>query len=78
MKGECDDNSMESGRILDLLFSYMPKIAAERKMDNLLILMADLGRSMVSADRCSLWLIDNQKVAVLIHYIKPYGLGSLC
>ena len=41
-----------------MLFSYMPKIAAERKMDNLLILMADLGRTMVSADRCSLWLID--------------------
>lgn len=49
----------ESQRILDLLFSYMPKIAAERKMDNLLILMADLGRSIVSADRCSLWLIDS-------------------
>lgn len=51
----------ESQRILDLLFSYMPKIAAERKMDNLLVLMADLGRSIVSADRCSLWLIDEEK-----------------
>ena len=44
--------------ILDLLFSYMPKIAAERRMDSLLVLMADLGRAIVSADRCSLWLID--------------------
>ena len=50
--------AIESQKILDLLFSYMPKIAAERKMDNLLVLMADLGRSIVSADRCSLWLID--------------------
>jgi hypothetical protein len=50
--------AVESQKILDLLFSYMPKIAAERKMDNLLVLMADLGRSIVSADRCSLWLID--------------------
>lgn len=49
----------DSGRILNLLFSYMPRIAAERKMDSLLVLMADLGRSMVMADRCSLWLIDN-------------------
>lgn len=52
--------TQESRRILDLLFSYMPKIAAERKMDNLLVLMADLGRSMVSADRCSLWLVDEE------------------
>ena len=45
--------AVESQKILDLLFSYMPKIAAERKMDHLLVLMADLGRSIVSADRCS-------------------------
>jgi response regulator RpfG family c-di-GMP phosphodiesterase len=53
-----DKQVVESQRILELLFSYMPKIAAERKMDNLLVLMADLGRSIVSADRCSLWLVD--------------------
>lgn len=44
--------------VLDLLFSYTPKIAGETKLDNLLVLMADLGRSLVVADRCSLWLID--------------------
>jgi len=51
----------ESQRILDLLFSYMPRIAAERKMDSLLVLMADLGRSIVMADRCSLWLVDEER-----------------
>ena len=54
----CTDDGNEAKRIMDLLFSYMPKIASERQMDNLLVLMADLGRSIVSADRCSLWLID--------------------
>jgi len=54
--GDCNTNN-----ILKLLFSYMPKIAEERKMDGLLILMADLGRSLVGADRCSLWLVDEQK-----------------
>ena len=56
-----EKQAVESQRILDLLFAYMPKIAAERKMDGLLILMADLGRSIVSADRCSLWLVDNDR-----------------
>lgn len=55
-KMESDD----SMRILKLLFEYMPRIAAERKVDNLLVLMADLGRSIVSADRCSLWLLDEE------------------
>ena len=56
-----DKQVVESQRILELLFAYMPKIAAERKMDGLLILMADLGRSIVAADRCSLWLVDNDR-----------------
>ena len=55
------ENKQDSDRILDLLFSYMPRIAAERSLQNLLVLMADLGRSLVRADRCSLWLIDEDK-----------------
>ena len=48
---ELDERQVvESQRILELLFAYMPKIAAERKMDGLLILMADLGRSIVVAE----------------------------
>ena len=80
---ELDDKQVvESQRILELLFSYMPKIAAERKMDNLLVLMADLGRSIVSADRCSLWLVDDDrrelwtKVAHGVSELRiPYNAG---
>jgi len=46
---------------LDLLFSYTAKIAAEQEVDKLLVLMADLGRQLVVADRCSIWLKDKQK-----------------
>ncbi|SIO37792.1 HD-GYP domain-containing protein [Fibrobacter sp. UWB11] len=49
------------GEVAALLFEYMPKIAAEHKTDSLLVLMADLGRKIVQADRCSLWLIDEEK-----------------
>lgn len=59
--GAMVNDARDSGRILSLLFSYMPKIAAERNMQNLLVLMANLGRELVKADRCSLWLIDEGK-----------------
>ena len=49
------------GEVAALLFEYMPKIAAEHKTDSLLVLMANLGRQIVQADRCSLWLIDKEK-----------------
>ena len=76
------ENKQDSDRILDLLFSYMPRIASERKMDGLLVLMADLGRSLVQADRCSLWLIDSEtnelwtKVAHGVDQLRiPIGAG---
>jgi len=61
MENITENTVVENKRVLDLLFSYMPKIAAERKMDNLLVLMADMGRSLVQADRCSLWLTDEER-----------------
>ena len=35
MENITENTVVENKRVLDLLFSYMPKIAAERKMDNL-------------------------------------------
>lgn len=77
-----EKQAVESQRILELLFTYMPKIAAERKMDSLLVLMADLGRSIVAADRCSLWLVDEDsgelwtKVAHGVSELRiPYNAG---
>ena len=57
------ENSTDLGdsKVAALLFEYMPKIAAEHKTDSLLVLMADLGRQIVQADRCSLWLIDEER-----------------
>ena len=47
--------------MLKLIFDYTAKIANERKMDKLLMLMADMGRELIVADRCSLWLLDKNK-----------------
>ena len=82
MTGLDEKEVVESQRILELLFAYMPKIAAERKMDSLLVLMADLGRSIVMAGRCSLWLVDEDsgelwtKVAHGVSELRiPYNAG---
>ena len=47
--------------MLELIFDYTAKIANERNMDKLLMLMADMGRELIVADRCSLWLLDKNK-----------------
>ncbi|WP_038086501.1 HD-GYP domain-containing protein [Tumebacillus flagellatus] len=46
--------------MLKVIFGYTARIANERKLDNILLLMADMGREMIQADRCTLWLLDRE------------------
>lgn len=48
----------EPHEMLRIIFDYAAKIANERRLDHLLMLMADMGREMVVADRCTVWLAD--------------------
>jgi HD-GYP domain-containing protein (c-di-GMP phosphodiesterase class II) len=52
--------NLTSEQMLRVIFEYTAKIANERSFDNVLILMANMGREMVVADRCSVWLIDEK------------------
>lgn len=47
--------------LLKTIFQYVVKITNERNVDKLLINLADMGRDLVSADRCTVWLIDRKK-----------------
>jgi HD-GYP domain-containing protein (c-di-GMP phosphodiesterase class II) len=47
--------------MLRVIFGYTAKIANEKNIDNVLKYMADMGREMVVADRCTLWLLDKQR-----------------
>lgn len=52
---------LTSEQLLKLIFDYTAKIANERNLDRLLMLMADMGKEMVVSDRCTVWLIDENK-----------------
>ncbi|MFP4331790.1 MAG: HD domain-containing phosphohydrolase [Campylobacterales bacterium] len=49
---------LSSEETLELIFKYVALISKEKKLDSILILMADLGRELIVADRCTVWLID--------------------
>lgn len=68
--------------ILKVIFEYTAKIANEKKLESVLILMANMGREMIMADRCTVWLIDAEcqelftAVAHGVGEIRiPYGSG---
>jgi len=48
-------------RLLALIFNYISKIAAIHDPDELLIEVARMGRDIVQADRCSVWLLDRER-----------------
>ncbi|ADU66317.1 HD domain-containing protein [Desulfurispirillum indicum] len=69
-------------QMLKVIFEYVAKISNEKQVDRILMLMADMGRQLVVADRCTLWLLDEQsgelwtKVAHGIPPIRiPAGTG---
>ncbi len=47
-------------KLLHTIFAYISRIAKERDLDRLLILFADMGRDLITADRCTVWLLDNK------------------
>ncbi|MFK7697785.1 HD domain-containing phosphohydrolase [Paenibacillus sp. HJGM_3] len=52
---------LEPDELLQVILDYAAKIANERHLDNVLSLMADMGKEIVVADRCTVWLLDTQR-----------------
>lgn len=48
-------------QLMQVIFDYAARMSNERNLDALLMVMADMGREMIAADRCSLWLLDKEK-----------------
>ena len=61
-------------QLLDIIFNYVSLIASEKDLDRLLLIMADLGRDLILADRCTLWLFDkanHQLWTKVAHGVEP-------
>ncbi|WP_232321260.1 HD domain-containing phosphohydrolase [Sporosarcina ureae] len=52
-----------SDRLLAVIFEYMAKISVETNIKKMVMNLADLGKELVAADRCSVWLHEaNEKI----------------
>jgi len=50
-----------ASELLEIIFKYISKIAAIHDHDTLLHEVAKMGRDIVDADRCSVWLLDKEE-----------------
>ncbi len=49
-----------ASELLELIFSYVTKIAAIHDPDKILFEVAQMGRDLVDADRCSVWILEKE------------------
>jgi HD-GYP domain-containing protein (c-di-GMP phosphodiesterase class II) len=73
-------SDLTSEQLLKVIFEYAAKIANERNLDNVLMLMADMGKEIVVSDRCTVWLVDGDMIRTRVAHgvpeLKiPYGAG---
>lgn len=48
----------ETENIVEIVFDYISKIEGVKKIDGVLMLLAEMAVKLVSADRCTLWVLD--------------------
>ncbi|MDY0116921.1 MAG: HD domain-containing protein [Sulfurimonadaceae bacterium] len=55
------EGSLYANEILELVFKYLNKISYIRKYDDIIKVLADMGRDLTSSDRCTVWVISDDK-----------------
>ncbi len=54
-------SSLRANEILELVFAYLTEVSSVRNYDDVIMILADMGRALTSADRCSVWIISSDK-----------------
>ena len=74
-------------RVSRVVFEYAARIGQEQDLDHLLVLVADMARDLLAADRCSIWMIDpatSELWTRVAHGVEPirvpagHGLVGAC
>jgi HD-GYP domain-containing protein (c-di-GMP phosphodiesterase class II) len=71
--------ALSSEEVIELIFSYIAQISAERSSDNVLLMLADMGRRLVRADRCTLWMLSKDGTELwtkVAHGMDPITIPS--
>lgn len=66
--------NLDATEILELIFMYLTEATSLRKHDEILMLLAEMGRALTSADRCRVWVVSDDKRKIwtkVAHGIEP-------
>ena len=74
--------SLSATEILELIFIYLTEVSSSRDHDDIIRILADMGKALTSADRCSVWIVNEEKKTIwtqvahgIEHLELPMGSG---
>ena len=56
--------SLNADEILQLVLVYLTEVSSLRDYDDVLMVLADMGRALTSSDRCSVWIINDDRTKI--------------
>lgn len=68
---------LDADEILELVLIYLTEVSSLREYDDILMLLANMGRALTSADRCTVWVVSDDKTKIwtkVAHGIDPIEL----
>ena len=57
-------SSLGAIEILELVFVYLAEVSSLKDYDHILGVLANMGRALTSADRCSIWIVSEDKQTI--------------
>ena len=69
--------NLEAHEILKLIFVYLTEVTSLKEYDDILMVLADMGRALTSSDRCTVWVVSDDKQTIwtqVAHGIDPIEL----
>ncbi|MEN8304151.1 MAG: HD domain-containing phosphohydrolase [Campylobacterota bacterium] len=59
-----NSEALGANEIVELIFTYLTEVSSLRDYDDTMFVLANMGRSLTSADRCSIWLVSDDKKSI--------------
>jgi HD-GYP domain-containing protein (c-di-GMP phosphodiesterase class II)/ribonuclease BN (tRNA processing enzyme) len=56
--------SLNANEILQLIFVYLTEVSSLRKHDEIIRVLAEMGRALTSSDRCTVWVVSDDKKTI--------------
>ena len=53
--------TLNANQILELIFIYLTEVSSLRNHDEIIEVLANMGRALTSADRCTVWVVSDDK-----------------